>query len=59
MKEYESLFARVADILRRCGTEDAERLIAALEAVLLPRSMVGDQIVVFQATIPAGPHPAG
>ena len=55
-EETEALFARVADLLRRGGTEDAERLVRELEAALLPK--VAEQIVMFLAEIPAGDYPA-
>jgi hypothetical protein len=37
ISDRESLLARVADVVRRSGVEDAERLCTALERALLPK----------------------
>ena len=49
---------RAADLIRRGGTEDAERLVNELEAALLPRAVAGDVSIGFHAEIPAGEYPA-
>lgn len=53
----EQLLARVADVLRRSGVEDAGRLIDALTRELLGPPVFSadhDTVFVFEATVPAG-----
>ena len=57
-EETEALFARAADLIRRGGTEDAERLVNELEAAMLPRAVAGDVSIGFHAEIPAGEYRA-
>lgn len=55
-EKREQLLARVSDLLRRAGTEDAERLIRDLETVFVGPVFSGDGNVTFafHASIPAG-----
>ena len=54
--EREQLLARVSDILRRSGTEDAERLIRELEKELGGPvfTRAGDLVLHFAGVIPVG-----